>query len=256
MGLQASPNVTAMDGRLSQERYVESLRANAAGLLAAARSAAPDALVPGCPEWTTMDLVWHIGVVHRFWATIVAGAMNAPPDDWPPERPGDDAAVWAFAEESARLVVDALAAVAPATPVWTWCDGGDDAGWVIRRMAQETAVHRVDAEQTAGRDFRLDAVLAADGIDEFLRFFWPYTVREGDAPTGASIHLHCTDTDGEWTIAPDGTVTAAHAKGDVALRGPATDVLLVLWRRAGLDAVEIFGDRSLAARFVAATAND
>lgn len=241
---------------LSQERYVESLRADAAGLLDAARAAAPDAPVPGCPEWTTMDLVWHIGEVHRFWATIAAGSLAEPPADWPPKRPATDAEIWAFADESARRVVDALAAADPDAAVWTWCEGGDDAGWVIRRMAQETAVHRVDAEQTAGQDFRLEAALAADGIDEFLCFFYPYTVREGDAPTDGTVHLHCTDTDGEWTIAPDGTVTTEHAKGDAALRGPAHDLLMALWRRAGLDAVEIFGDRALAERFVASTTND
>lgn len=247
-----------MDGMLTQGRYVEWLSTDAEGVLAAARAADPAALVPGCPGWTTIDLVWHVGEVHRFWATVLEGSLAVPPADWPPDRPDTDAETWAFAEESAHRIVDACGAVDPATPVWTWCEGegADVAGWVVRRMTQETAVHRLDAEQTAGRDFRIDAALAADGIDEFLAWFYPYTVRAGDHPTGGSIHLHCTDTDGEWTIGPDGSVTVGHAKGAAALRGPAHDLLAVIWRRQPLEAIEVFGDADLAARFVAATNND
>lgn len=246
-----------MDGRLSQANYVESMAADAEGLLAAARDAGPAAPVPGCPEWTATDLVWHIGEVHRFWATILEGSLAERPADWPPERPGTEAEIWAFAEESARRIVAACRDADPATPVWTWCEGegADRAGWVIRRMAQETAVHRLDAEQTAGRAFRIDAALAADGIDELLMWFYPYTVRAGQHPTGGSIHVHVTDADGEWTIAPDGTVTTGHAKGDAALRGPAHDLLAVIWRRQPLDSIEVFGDTDLADRFVAATHN-
>ena len=105
------------------------------------------------------------------------------------------------------------------------------------------------------RALRIDADLAADGVDEFLSQFYPYTVRGGDHPA-ASVHLHCTDIEGEWTIAVDGTVTVGHAKGDTALRGPAGDLLAVIWRREPLASIEVFGDADLAARFIAATTND
>jgi predicted lipid carrier protein YhbT len=46
--------------------------------------------------------------------------------------------------------------------------------------------------------------------------------------------------------APDGlVVTQEHGKGDVAARGGASDLLLFLWGRAGLDALEVFGDKAL-----------
>ena len=35
------------------------------------------------------------------------------------------------------------------------------------------------------------------------------------------------------------------------MRGPAADLLLVLWRRLPLDAVEVIGDRAAAERLVA-----
>jgi hypothetical protein len=46
-------------------------------------------------------------------------------------------------------------------------------------------------------------------------------------------------------------VTREHAKGDCALRGAAHDLLLVLWRRLPLSAIEVVGDAAVAARFVA-----
>ena len=45
------------------------------------------------------------------------------------------------------------------------------------------------------------------------------------------------------------TVTAEHAKGDVAARGSASDLLLFLWGRVPADSLEVFGDAELLARF-------
>ena len=75
------------------------------------------------------------------------------------------------------------------------------------------------------------------------------------AAAGRSVHLHCTDVAGEWLVVDDGAggyvVTREHAKGDAAIRGTAHDLLMVLWRRLPLDAVEVIGDRAVAERFVA-----
>lgn len=243
-------------------RYLDAIRRDGAGLLDAARAADPGAPIAACPGWTPIDLVWHIGEVHRFWSTVVGERLAEPPPDWPPERPADDD-VWPYAAESVEMVVDVLATADPATPVWTW-SSQHDVAFVIRRMAQETAVHRIDAEQAAGRAPEVEAELAADGIDEFLTFFLAYTVKD-PPPLGGSVHLHCTDVEGEWTITTgdDGAyvVTRDHAKADTALRGTASDLLLVLWRRRSLDdatdgGVDVFGDRDVAARFVARTDND
>ena len=48
-------------------------------------------------------------------------------------------------------------------------------------------------------------------------------------------------------------VTREHAKGDAAVRGPAHDLLMVLWRRQSLDTVEVIGDRAVAERLIART---
>ena len=71
-------------------------------------------------------------------------------------------------------------------------------------MLHETTVHRADAELALGvADPVIDPVVAADGIDEFL-FNLPSARRPyphlASLPTGASLHLHATDADGEWLI--------------------------------------------------------
>ncbi|MCB0959845.1 MAG: hypothetical protein KDB04_10015, partial [Acidimicrobiales bacterium] len=45
-------------------------------------------------------------------------------------------------------------------------------------------------------------------------------------------------------------VERAHAKGDVALRGRAEDLALVLWRRRPLGALDAIGDVALAERLL------
>ena len=73
--------------------------------------------------------------------------------------------------------------------------------------------------------------------------------------TGQTIHLHATDPEladvegaGEWliTLAPEGlTVTHEHSKGDVAVRGPVSDLLLLLWNRRDTEGLQVFGDESV-----------
>lgn len=255
---------------MDRDAYLEVLDHESTALLAAARAADPAGPVPGCPDWTTTGLVWHIGEVHDFWGYIVRERSTAPDAYDDPPRPGDGAStaevfeeVHTFASERAAELHRVLSEADLATPVWTWT-AQKDIAFVLRRMAHETAAHRVDAEHAAGRDHRLDPQLAADGVDEFLTFFLPRVGREAP-PLAGSVHLHCTDEevadgDGEWTVrtAVDGSsvVTRDHTKADAALRGQAHDLLMALWRRAPLDTVTVFGDRALAEAFLARASNE
>jgi uncharacterized protein (TIGR03083 family) len=239
---------------MDHDRLLGSLRRDGAALLTAVRAAGPDAPVPMCPGWTAADLAWHIGEVHEFWGTIVADRLDTPDAYVQSPRPETFDATVTFAESTGAALLDALQSTDPETPVWTWASD-KSAGFVLRRMAHETAVHRLDAERAAGREHTIDADLAADGIDEFLCEFLVW-VDAGAAPLAGSVHLHCTDVAGEWLVRGDDdgvTVTREHAKGDAAMRGPAADLLLVLWRRLPLDAVEVIGDRATAERLVART---
>ena len=74
---------------------------------------------------------------------------------------------------------------------------------------------------------------------------------------GETFHFHRTDGDGEWLVrlTPAGPeIEHAHAKGDLAVRGGASDLLLVLRNRGGLDRVEVFGDAALLDRWHELTA--
>lgn len=234
------------------------------GLADAAERAGLDAPVTACPGWSVADLVWHTGEVHHFWTEVVAGRWVEPSVYEEPDRPADgDLVAWYRAGVDRTL--DVLRAADPQDPVWSWAPRGGSVAWVIRRMAQETAVHRWDAEAAAGSGWRIDADVAADGIDELLDHFTDRAA-EGAAPLGGSAHLHCTDPSlddeaGEWLVTepdPGGRldVRREHAKGDVALRGAANDLLLALWRRIDLDApgtFEVFGDAEVVRRLLART---
>lgn len=250
---------------MDRDGFLATLHDESTALLVAARLADPQATVPGCPDWTTADLVWHIGEVHDFWGWVVREQAIAPDAYDDPVRPGGDlpvdeafAAVATFASERAAELYRVLADTDPSTPVWSWAPQHDVA-WVTRRMAHETAVHRVDAEHAAGSEHRLPPALAADGVDEFLEFFFPLAAAD-TPPLEGSVHLHCTDAAGEWTVRPaaDGGFTVArdHAKAEAALRGDAHDLLMVLWRRSPLDSVTVFGDVELATAFVNRPSND
>jgi uncharacterized protein (TIGR03083 family) len=148
-------------------------------------------------------------------------------------------------------LLTALTATDPAVAVWTWDPTDRTAGFWRRRMAHETAVHRVDAELAAGSTRGVQARLAVDGIDEALTLFM------GDEPgselgqRAGTLHLHATDAEGEWlaTVHANALVVErGHAKADAALRGSASDLLLWLWGRGTLDRLERFGDPSIVAR--------
>lgn len=220
--------------------------------LAVAADGRLSAAVAPCPGWSMADLVWHTGVVHWFWCTVVEGQLSDPPSVRP-DRPDDgDLLAW-YADGLAGLMA-MLRAADPSTPVWTWASQKDVA-FVQRRMAQETAVHRWDAETAAGSVRRIEREVAVDGVDEFCSFFLALDA-PGARPVDGSVHLHATDGDGEWLLRPDGerfTVTRGHEKGDVALRGPASDLLLALWRRLPLDVLDVVGQRAVGERFLAAS---
>jgi uncharacterized protein (TIGR03083 family) len=225
-------------------------------LMAAAVSDVSDtaAEVATCPGWTVADLAAHIGGIHR-WVTAIV-ASQAPsrlpfPEVAPESSSADDLAEWLTA--GAGPLLESLRAAGPVTPVWTW-GPGRTSGWWARRMVHETAVHRADAELAAGIAAPvIDPVVAADGIDEFL-FNLPSARRPykhlASLPTGASLHLHATDADGEWLIRFTESGIAwerGHAKATVAVRGPVALLLLFTYGRVpGADErFAVFGDASV-----------
>jgi uncharacterized protein (TIGR03083 family) len=234
---------------MDRDRYLATLRRDIAALLVALRDAGPDAPVPYCPDWTAADLAAHVADAWEWWAVIVRDRLEDPNQVTRTECPAsfegrvDLAARWGAELERVLTATD------PATVHWTW--GSDHTtAFVVRRMTLETAVHRLDAERAAGRGYVVDPELGSDGVDEFLFEFLGWAGDDA-APLDGSVHLHCTDVAGEWLVRADGTVTREHAKGDAALRGPAADLFLALWRRLPLDDLDVIGDRAVAERLIA-----
>lgn len=235
--------------------------------LASVPADALDAPVPAVPGWTVQDVVRHVGKVHR-WAAAVShlpldGDIRSARPEGLPKGPD---CLLAYRDALAG-VTEALTDRPADTEVLTFL-GPAPLAWWIRRQCHEVAVHRHDAESAVAAAggagvHRFAADGAADGVDEWAATFLAsrFATRVGNVPAeleGATIHLHGTDpeppADGcEWLIAFTGggvQVQATHAKGDVALRGSAEDLLLVMWRRRGLDALEVLGDRAVAERLL------
>jgi uncharacterized protein (TIGR03083 family) len=178
-------------------------------VLAGGDLAAP---VPTCPGWSVGDLVEHVA---RGFRTVV-GKESDPPDLAPPA-----ALDQAYA---------ALAAAFAAQPDHFW----------IRRMAQEAAIHRFDAEVALGapltpfpEDFAADAI--GEMLDVFLRretHTWPqdYTA---DLTEWGTHWLRVAD----WRVAvhPTGVdVTPVDAENpDASVHGHPGAVLLWLYNRGG-----------------------
>jgi uncharacterized protein (TIGR03083 family) len=218
-----------------------------------------DRPVPTCPGWTFKQLATHVGRGHRWAAQIVATRASAPAStrDVPNGRmPDDPSQHQAWLAESADLVADAVTAVGD-EPVWTFT-GPRPARWWARRRAHEVAVHLADAQLAVGRDVDLAPAFAADGVDEWLGLVMASTANPDQARAlggdGQTLHFHATDPGldgmGEWLVTrtPSGvTVAPGHAKADVAVRGPAARLLLVLTRRipAGDPALEVLGNQAL-----------
>jgi uncharacterized protein (TIGR03083 family) len=219
--------------------------------------------VPTCPGWTFRQLATHLGRGHRWAAQIVATRAAAPipmrevADGKLPQDPAQHAA-WLNA--GADRVIEAVTA-AGSDLVWTLAGVGPASFWA-RRRAHEAAVHLADAQLAAGRAVDLAPEAAADGVDEWLARAagtWG-TADPAGAPAqdlrgdGQSLHFHATDPGlsgvGEWLVTrtPAGvTLARGHGKANVAVRGPAASLLLVLTRRLPPSdpGIEVLGEPAL-----------
>jgi len=208
--------------------------------------------VPAAPGWDTTELLGHVGLVHARTSVILrTGTLERPSrkNGMLPEPPEHGILGW-YRATLAELVADLRALDDPDRPVYSFSPDHQRAGFWPRRMAQETTVHRVDAEQAVGRPVGpIEAELAVDGIDEVFSVFVPTLGADRSPGDRRTVHLHATDTQGEWLIRfdqGDVIVETGHAKGDAAVGGPAGELLLWLCGRLPLDRFEVFGARDAA----------
>lgn len=258
---------------LDSATYLTAFHRDAGALIVAAQRGL-DAPAPSCPGWTVATLLTHLTSLYAESVKLVEGRPNEPDvliksyDDLglPPgfknwfeaEQEDLDAlppGLPALFQTTVANLEKVLWSVEPDEPVWSWWPADQTAGFRQRRLVQETAIHRWDAQLAHGYPEPLEPEPAADGIDEYFDVLLPGrreflgTYRQG---SGETYHFHRTDGPGEWLIrfAPDGPVcTREHAKGDVALRGSAYDLLLFLWQRIPVERLEVFGDGALVTRY-------
>ncbi len=208
--------------------------------------------VPGCPDWTLDDLVFHISAVQRFWAVVVTQADTSGPPT--PEQRGNtepDGDLLEWCAESTRLLLAALRAAEPDTPAWSWwADSGAPmtAGAIARHQVQEAAVHAYDAQESIGKPEPLPAAVAVDGVAEFLAV--PLGSRGAWPNRPARITFAATEGP-RWTLdlSPSGATVNPTASGDpvATVHASASDLVLALYGRIPFDNLRVDGDRSVLA---------
>ncbi|MBN9388665.1 MAG: maleylpyruvate isomerase family mycothiol-dependent enzyme [Chloroflexi bacterium] len=254
--------------------FIEALEKDSARVVEAvqAHSEPPTPAVPSCPGWNLTMLLTHLGSTHRRATSRLRTPGETTPDpndksylEVTPEwqewlntgKAPDDAAISpalvAWFEEGSRELAAALAATPDDAQVWNLSGRSKlPASFYQRQMSTETALHRWDAQNAlpGHNPDPIDPELAYNALT-LLFSFLPMRFKSFNGPDGQgeTYHLHRTDGEGEWLLTFNGReldVQPIHAKGDVAIRGTASDLLLVMWRRIPLDGLEIFGDKAKA----------
>lgn len=216
--------------------------------------------VPSCPDWTVADLLTHTTQVH-LWATrriSTAPGEQAAKSRFPREDMGSGIALQEAYTRNAQGLVRALRA-ADLDRVAPTFIGDRTVRWWLRRQAHETTVHAWDAQAALGAPPPIEPAIAIDGVDELVEVFFVHRFKaEEFGGTGETMHLHATDPvsegTGEWLVRfePTGPViTREHAKGDVAVRDTASNLLLFLWSRAVPATLGTFGDTTILERYQA-----
>jgi len=263
---------------LKKETYLEAIHREAAALAGAARHGM-DAPTPSCPGWTVAILAAHLTGIYAHRINIVGSRarentvrsyddLDLPVEykelfdaEYDPDaantHPVAPPGLLDLFERTAARLVRTFEAAEPGEHVWTWWPPDQTAGFWMQRMAQETAVHRWDTQLAHGHPDPIEPELARDGVDEVFDVMAPsrrgataapWWTRKPRQGVGETYHFHRTDGPGEWLLRFEGdgiAVTHEHAKGDVAVRGTASGLLLFLWGRIPASKLEVLGDKLL-----------
>ncbi len=242
---------------LSPERaafYLKCLQADSARLAEVAQLGLT-ADVPPCPGWTVETVVRHTATVYLHKVEILR--LGRLPDPWPPEL--GDREPLALYDEAGATLLTALDKAGTSLETWTFSPSDKTSGFWYRRMALETAVHRVDTELAHDVATPIDRDLALDGIDEVLSLMLggPWWA-EGDTTSPVDATVRVTADGNSWTTKADATSATVTRDTDAEVAaeifGDPTDVLLWLWGRRDTAAVQTAGSPEAVAAFRARVA--
>jgi uncharacterized protein (TIGR03083 family) len=211
--------------------------------------------VPSCPDWTVETVLRHVATVYLHKIEILR--LGKQPDPWPPNL--DDRDALELFDEARTSIVPALEAAGTDLATWTFSPTDQTSAFWYRRMALETAVHRVDAELAHKVVTPVDGELALDGIDEVLTLmlggpWW----EEGDTKNPVDATIRITSEGRSWTVRVDATsaTVTPGSEGDVDAEvfGDAEEIYLWLWGRRDLDLAQSAGDDDATVAFRARVA--
>lgn len=232
---------------MDMDRYLTLIQADAE-LLTAASAGHLDDRVPSCPGWTVKDLVEHVAMVYQH--KIACMRLQRAPEPWPPDPPGGDLVQW-LQDSTVELLAE-LGERGPAAPSYTWHKPDQTVGFWCRRMAQETAVHRVDAQLARGGADPVDSELALDGVDELLDIFFAGDWSDLPQPElVGQIGLRAADRSWLVVLEPrEVRIEALTDEPDAVVSATPSDLLLWLWGRLPVDAVQSTGDPEATGRLL------
>ncbi|MBB5954685.1 uncharacterized protein (TIGR03083 family) [Saccharothrix tamanrassetensis] len=237
---------------MEHQDFLTHARAQYLALRAAATAAGPEAPVPTCPGWNVHELVRHLAGAYS-WGLA---ALRTPADGERPHaepRPEGWEDLLAWWDDRFTELDHVLAEADPDTPAWTFA-GPKTVGFWARRLAHETAVHRLDVEHALhGPEvptLLFDSEFAADGVDEYLTRLLVRAARRSPIEREGRLLFHAADAGRAWElrVAPGeapvaGPITDAATDGDTAVAGTADALYRVAWGRPS--GAIVTGDRSL-----------
>lgn len=226
---------------------------NEAARLAAVARIEPGAPVPQYAGWAMTDLIAHTGSVHQRTIDIVRNLPDENPGRSPaPTLEPDDLIDWF--EAGAAEMANLLESSDPATPVWGFGPSPDIEFWKTR-MALETSVHRMDAEEAIGEAADMIPELATLGIDEF-GIMWLGGLPVPEGATGRYVALEATDVGVRWVIIANDrfAIERSEEPARVSLSDTASDLYLFLIGRIPHHRLTASGDPAALEGWVAALA--
>ena len=237
-------------GWLPWSTYIELLTADAARLREVA-DLGLEQPVPSCPGWSVRDAVAHTAEVYLH--KVACTRLQAAPDPWPLPELAEREPRELF-DDALTQLLETFATAGPEAPSHTWWPPDQSVGFWIRRMALETAVHRVDVELGHGVPTPVNAELAVDGIDELLVMMISgddWAEHGTKEPVDATVRI--TTPARSWTVLVDADLIlvdrSTEGEPTVELTGESSEVFLWLWGRAGSAPLAVSGDTSAADRF-------
>jgi uncharacterized protein (TIGR03083 family) len=224
---------------MDYRRYLDCLEADFSRLRSVAQNNL-SAAVPTCPGWTVADLTRHLAQVYLH--KTVSMREGVAPENWPPKEIEREEPLALLDRAHAELMHE-FATRQPSDAAGGWYTPNQTVGFWARRMAQESVIHRIDAELAAGNTVAaVPDDLALDGIDELLKVFVAFSVVTWDkyfvdvlSDTPAyTYHMQGDGTSWHVRIGPgtfevrDGPSTTP---ADVTISGSPTALLRWVWNR-------------------------